>query len=177
MFGAERHECAQVLLQLWGRLPATPLSMTQDRGRELARRATSQLKPASRVERTPAPGWETASAIPLDAGADFCRRDAPWAGRRSLRRRLQRAIRPLPDGRIVQRVVFASGAKVALPPGLVIGHDLHRLAAHRARLPDRIQRRLRNSPAPASLALRHARTQADCRRLPASGRCRCALAA
>src|SRR5664280_2141894 len=51
--------------------------MTQDGGQELARRATSpELKPASRVERTPAPGWETASALPLDAVAVSCWRDA-----------------------------------------------------------------------------------------------------
>ena len=77
---------------------------------------------------------QTAGVIPRVKGVAGIMFQRP----RLLCRRPQRAVGPFADGGIVQRVVFASGADVALPSHLVLGYDLHRLAAHRARLPDRI---------------------------------------
>src|SRR5258707_10222442 len=71
----------------------------------------------------------------------------------SLRWRPQRAVGPLAGCRVVQRVVVAIGADVARPPlGGIVGHRSHRLAARRARLPDRIGRNHLNSPLPPELS-------------------------
>lgn len=55
-------------------------------------------------------------------------------------RRPQRAVGPVARRRIVQGVSIAIGTDVAQPPvGKIVGHGHHRLAASRARLPDRIK--------------------------------------
>ena len=54
-------------------------------------------------------------------------------------RRPQGAIRPLPGGGVVQRIVLAGKANIALPPiGTVVGNVRHFLSARRAQLAARI---------------------------------------
>jgi hypothetical protein len=61
------------------------------------------------------------------------------AGKFLFYRRAQRAIRPLAGRWVLQRVIGATGADVPqLPVADFIAHSLHRPAASRARLPDRI---------------------------------------
>lgn len=75
--------------------------------------------------------WTIGLGDPSDAGADLFLA--------LLGRRPQRAVRPPSGRRVVQRVIVAVGADVPLSPfGNIVGHDNHRPAARRARLPDRI---------------------------------------
>jgi hypothetical protein len=74
------------------------------------------------------------------------------------RRRPQGAVHPLPSDGIVQRIVVAIGADVAIPvSGGRVAHELHRPPAVRTRLPDRMQQR----PAAGSVASLAGQAQAQ----------------
>lgn len=84
----------------------------------------------------------------------------------------QRALRPFAGRRVVQRVVVAIGADVPLSPLLsFVAHSLHRPAARRARLPDRIEHCHLISPALASLRPSPLRSQVGRGKLHDHRRC------
>ena len=77
--------------------------------------------------------------IPAVVRSMYRNQSAGVAGKFLFYRRAQRAIRPLAGRWVLQRVIGATGADVPqLPVADFIAHSLHRPAASRARLPDRI---------------------------------------
>ena len=85
----------------------------------------------------------------LSAGATTYLRAGQRMGHLQLAWRAQRAVGPFAAGRILKGGLLAIRADIALLTRLA-PYDLHRLTAHRARLPDGIPRRHLNFPAPTA---------------------------
>jgi len=96
--------------------------------------------------------------IPAVVRSMYRNQSAGVAGKFLFYRRAQRAIRPLAGRRVLQRVIGATGADVPqLPVADFVAHSLHRPAASRARLPDRIGHWLWQSTSAATAISRRLR--------------------
>ena len=104
---------------------------------------------ALRVERH-SPGRPKSALAAIAAGADL---------RLGVGRGLQPTVGPLEGLGVVQRIVLAARADVAIP-ARGVGHELHRPPARGARLPDRMKHRHVGFPAGASLVRPAVRAQA-----------------